>query len=71
METELEMVFKTGAGKKFRIAFDNPRTDVAPAEIQAAMDLVIGKNLFAVDGGVTAIESAQTVTTQTEAVEFA
>ena len=71
METELEMIFKTGTGKKFRIAFDNPRTDVAPAEIQAAMDLVIGKNLFAVDGGVTAIESAQTVTTQTEAVEFA
>ena len=71
METELEMIFKTGTGKKFRIAFDNPRTDVAPAEIQAAMDLVIGKNLFAVDGGVTAIESAQTVTTQTEEVEFA
>ena len=71
METELEMIFKTGTGKKFRIAFDNPRTDVTPAEIQAAMDLVIGKNLFAVDGGVTAIESAQTVTTQTEEVEFA
>ena len=71
METELEMIFKTGTGKKFRIAFDNPRTDVTSAEIQAAMDLVIGKNLFAVDGGVTAIESAQTVTTQTEEVEFA
>ena len=71
MATLLEMIFATGAGKKFRITLDNPRADVTPTEVHDAMDLVIDKDLFAVDGDVAAIESAQIVTTQTEVLEFA
>ncbi|HHY83786.1 MAG TPA: DUF2922 domain-containing protein [Clostridiales bacterium] len=70
METRLEMIFKTGAGRKFRLTLDNPRPDLDPSEIQAAMNLIISKNLFAVDGDVTEIDSAHIITTQTEPVEF-
>ena len=71
METMLEMVFATGFGKKFRVTFDSPREDLDPAEVEAAMETVIGKDVFEVEGGLAEIDSAQLVTTQTEVLEFA
>jgi len=71
METMLEMIFATGLGKKFRVTFDSPRGDLDPAEVKAAMETVIGKDVFEVEGGLAEIDSAQLVTTQTEVLEFA
>ena len=65
------MIFKTGLGRSYRLTLDNPRSDLTPGEIQAAMNLVISKDLFNVDGGVAEIDSAQLVTTQVEPIVFA
>lgn len=70
METMLEMIFKTGIGRRFRLTLDSPRPDLTPAEIEAAMDMIVAKDLFAVDGGVTEVDSAQIITTQIEPVVF-
>lgn len=70
METMLEMIFKTGIGRRFRLTLDSPRPDLTPAEIEAAMDMIVAKDLFAVDGGVTEADSAQIITTQIEPVVF-
>ncbi|NLC43845.1 MAG: DUF2922 domain-containing protein [Clostridiales bacterium] len=71
METMLEMIFKTGAGRSYRLTLNSPKADLTPSEIQDAMNLVISKDLFAVDGGVAEIDSAQLITTQTEPIVFA
>ncbi|HHU48242.1 MAG TPA: DUF2922 domain-containing protein [Clostridiales bacterium] len=70
MDTMLEMIFKTGMGRRFRLTLDSPKPDLTPAEVEAAMNLIIEKNLFAADGGVTEIDSAQIITTQTETIVF-
>lgn len=70
-EKVLEMIFKTGAGRSFRLTFDDPREDLTPAEVRSAMELVISKNVFAVEGDVTAIDKAQIVTTQNEVLPLA
>jgi len=45
----LEMVFKTGLGRSYRITLDDPRWDIQPAEVKSFMDLVIGINPFDID----------------------
>ncbi|MGI6570154.1 MAG: DUF2922 domain-containing protein [Caldicoprobacterales bacterium] len=70
METMLEMLFRTGAGRRFRLTLDDPKPDLTPAEIEAAMNLVIEKSLFAVDGNIVEIESANIITTQTQPIVF-
>jgi hypothetical protein len=45
------MVFSSQAGRNVTITLDNPRTDLAAAEIEAAMDLVIARNIFTSSGG--------------------
>jgi hypothetical protein len=47
----LRMVFKNEAGSNFTISLDNPRDNVTPAEIEAAMDQIIAKNVFLTPGG--------------------
>jgi hypothetical protein len=47
----LRMVFRNEAGKNVTISLDSPRADVTPAEIEAAMDLVIARNIFTSSGG--------------------
>lgn len=71
MKTLLEMVFKTGSGKKFKITLDSPKEEITPAEIESAMNLIISKNLFAVDGELSEIDSARIITTQTDELIFA
>ena len=70
-ESVLQMIFKTGMGKSFRLSLEAPRVDVSPLEIQAAMNLVISKGIFDVEGGVTEITGANIVTTDVQPVEFA
>jgi hypothetical protein len=47
----LRMVFRNQAGKNVTVSLDNPRSDVTSAEIEAAMDLVIARNIFTSSGG--------------------
>ncbi|MEW6425459.1 MAG: DUF2922 domain-containing protein [Bacillota bacterium] len=47
----LRMVFRNEEGRNFTISLDNPRDNVTPAEIEAAMDQVIARNVFLSAGG--------------------
>ncbi len=47
----LRMVFKSQAGRNVTITLDNPRSDLSSAEIEAAMDLIIARNIFTSSGG--------------------
>lgn len=47
----LRMVFRNQAGKNVTVTLDNPRDDLTAAEIEAAMDLVIARNVFTSSGG--------------------
>ncbi len=47
----LRMVFRNQAGRNVTMTLDNPRDDVTAAEIEAAMDLVIARNIFTSSGG--------------------
>ena len=47
----LSMVFKNENGSNFTLTVDNPRENITAQEIQAAMDTVITKNIFATTGG--------------------
>lgn len=47
----LRMVFRNQAGRNVTISLDNPRADLTAAEIEAAMDLVIARNIFTSTGG--------------------
>lgn len=45
------MVFDTAGGRSFTLTMPEPRADVTLAEIEAAMDLIIAKDLFNTTGG--------------------
>lgn len=47
----LRMVFRNQSGSNVTISLNNPRADVTSAEIEAAMELVIAKNVFTSAGG--------------------
>ncbi|HAG09213.1 MAG TPA: DUF2922 domain-containing protein [Desulfotomaculum sp.] len=47
----LRMVFRNEAGSNFTLSLDNPRDDLTAAEIEAAMDSIITKNIFLTTGG--------------------
>lgn len=70
MEQVLEMVFKTGAGKSHKITLEAPRIDLDPADVEAAMDLIISKDIFNVEGGLVAVERASIITTEEEQIVF-
>lgn len=64
----LQMTFRTGAGREFRIALDNPKTDLTPAQILAAMNTIVTKNVFNVEYGLIEALSANIVSTQTQPI---
>jgi hypothetical protein len=45
------MTFTSQAGRNVTITLENPRADLTAAEIEAAMDLVITRNIFTSSGG--------------------
>ncbi|HOV80645.1 MAG TPA: DUF2922 domain-containing protein [Bacillota bacterium] len=47
----LRMVFRNQAGRNVTISLDNPREGLTAAEVEAAMDLVIARNIFTSSGG--------------------
>lgn len=68
-EKRLEMVFKNQLGTTTKMTVDNVREDVSQAEVQAAMQLIIDKNIFKTNSGeLVEIVSARIVTTDVEEV---
>lgn len=47
----LRMVFKNESGGNFTISLDNPVNTITVANIEAVMDLIINRNVFASTGG--------------------
>ena len=47
----LRMVFDTAGGNSFTLTMPEPRENVTLAEIEAAMDMIITKDLFNTKGG--------------------
>jgi hypothetical protein len=66
----LEMVFKTGQGRTYRITLDDPRFDLQPAEVKAFMDLVISVNPFDVEGGLVEIAEANIINTEVQPLQL-
>ena len=63
----LVLVFLDSLGKVHEIRVDNPRSDLMEAELLVAMNLIIAKNIFAIDTLVSA-ESAYMLTTTTQEI---
>lgn len=51
MTKTLEMVFRDALGKEHVLTLANPRDGLVQAEVQAAMDLIISKNIFTTKTG--------------------
>jgi hypothetical protein len=51
MAKTLELIFKNGEGKTARFSVPEPVEPVDPSAVNAAMDLMIAKNIFV--GGLT------------------
>ena len=58
-DTDLILVFKTAAGKRFNLKIEEPKAGVTKAEIDAAMQAVVENNVFNTFGGdiMEAVES--------------
>jgi len=67
----LQMTFRTGTGREFRISLENPKTDLTPVQIQTAMNAIVSKNAFNVEGGLVEALSAQIISTQTQPIVLA
>lgn len=59
MTKTLELVFRNATGKEVLITVNDPREDVTKAQTDAAMQSIIGKNVFSTSGGdlVQAVEA--------------
>ena len=69
MEVKLLMTFSTEGGRKVSLFITDPREDLTEAEIKAAMDLIVAKNIFAPNGeDLSAVVEAKIV--QTETTEY-
>jgi hypothetical protein len=66
----LAMNFKTGLGRSMRITLEDPREDLTSGEVRETMELIISKDIFNVEGGVTEIAGASIITTDTQDLVF-
>ena len=63
----IRLTFENAAGSTSSITLPEPRADVLPAEIEAAMDLAISKNIYTTTGGdLTGISDIKIIDTTTE-----
>ena len=70
MEEKLTLNFTTGIGKRHSLTLNSPRSDILPEDIETVMNLIISKDVFGVEGGVSAIENAKIVTTEVQEFVF-
>lgn len=47
LKKTLELIFQTSGGGKFRLAVPDPREDVTETEVEAAMNTILAKDIFA------------------------
>jgi hypothetical protein len=67
----LELIFMSSQGRRVTVAVPDPRVNLTPAEIQAAMDVIIGENVFESSGGdLTAALGARVVTREVNDYEL-
>ena len=52
------------------MSIDSPKPALTPLEVQTAMNAIIAKNIFAVEGGLTEIGEANTIDTQVNPIAF-
>ncbi|MDN5348145.1 MAG: hypothetical protein PWP65_1709 [Clostridia bacterium] len=65
----LEMIFQNAAGRRTTLAVLDPREDLLEADVRAAMETIIAKNIFTSPGGdLVAIAGARIVVRQTNDV---
>jgi len=59
MTKTLELVFRNAVGKEVVLSLSDPREDITKAQTDAAMQTILGKNVFATTGGdlVQAVEA--------------
>ncbi|HHY92749.1 MAG TPA: DUF2922 domain-containing protein [Firmicutes bacterium] len=51
MEKTLSLVFKNAAGRTTTLSLAAPRDNLTAAEVKAAMETILAKNIFAGSGG--------------------
>ncbi|MCG0277658.1 MAG: DUF2922 domain-containing protein [Thermanaeromonas sp.] len=47
----LELIFQNASGRRFTLVLQDPRTDLTSGEVQAVMELILGRNIFTSSGG--------------------
>jgi len=63
MEKTLQMVFSTAGGGKVTLSLDAPQEDLTAGDVQAAMQVIVDKNIFSSTGGdLTGVVGAQIIT---------
>lgn len=71
MNKKLQLDFVDGLNKSMRISLDDPKDDLAAADIEMAMNSVISHNAIGTDGvDIVGIDGARIVTTSVEEIEF-
>ncbi|EEG77837.1 DUF2922 domain-containing protein [Dethiobacter alkaliphilus] len=72
METTLQLIFRNEEGSLFTINLPFPKEDLTEAQLAAAMDEVIAKNIFRSTGGplVQKVRVRKTAREVTELVSF-
>lgn len=59
----LEMIFRNEEGNRVTISVQEPKMDLTPQEVQAAMELIVSGNVFTSSGGdLASIVGARVVT---------
>ncbi len=72
LSQRLEMRFTNAGGRITTISVENVREDVTPAEVQAAVDAILARNIFTSSGGdLVAAESARIVSTEITEIPLA
>lgn len=67
MAKRLVMEFTTALNGAASLSLDEPKEGLTQAEVMAAMNLIIAQNLFNTStGDITAVKSAEIITTTTE-----
>ena len=70
-KARLEMDFLDQGGKKFKLTVDEPREDITEAEVGAAMEDVVDRNIFhTVAGDVVDSIGARIITTIVQELEI-
>lgn len=70
MIKKLEMVFKNSNNSNVTLSVEDPRDDINSTEVQAAMNDIVGKNVFeSKTGKVVSVSSARIITTEVTELE--